>query len=258
MAKLDPFVIQWPPKWMADNEIRPVIEYLNIFLHDIFLRTGGGDDLIDGSDQSVTSVFGLVSRLNSLTSEAEKKLEDIEQLTVSLNSGFSRLDELNKRLDDLEQSSSDTGNLSGKVNSKVSGQDSSTDNAIVRFNGKSGKIIQDSEITIDDDGNLTLPNGSWTDLGININSSDTYKIDGTVVLNATTLGNTVLSSSLTSVGFLENLDCDTAIKVNGTQVVGARTVNIPNPTAGVTIDANARTAIDQIIASLELHGLSAP
>ena len=47
MAKLDPYVAQWPVKWMQDNEIRPSIEYLNRFLHDIFIRTGGDDDAIE-------------------------------------------------------------------------------------------------------------------------------------------------------------------------------------------------------------------
>jgi len=39
----------------------------------------------------------------------------------------------------------------------VIGPGSSTDNAIVRFDGTTGKIVQDSGITIDDSDNLTMP-----------------------------------------------------------------------------------------------------
>ncbi len=53
MASVDPFVIQWPRQWMEDDEIRPVIEYLNRFLHDLFIRTGGGDDSVSDSDSDI-------------------------------------------------------------------------------------------------------------------------------------------------------------------------------------------------------------
>ncbi len=46
MANVDPFVIQWPEKWVNDQEIGPVIHYLNRFLHDLWIRTGGGNDLL--------------------------------------------------------------------------------------------------------------------------------------------------------------------------------------------------------------------
>ena len=47
MSNLDPFVVEWPAKWVQDPEIGPVLVYLNRFLHDLFLRTGGGEDLIE-------------------------------------------------------------------------------------------------------------------------------------------------------------------------------------------------------------------
>lgn len=58
MAKVDPFVIQWPTKWMQDDEIRPVIEYLNRYLHDMFIRSGGGEDLIDDNQEQVITALG--------------------------------------------------------------------------------------------------------------------------------------------------------------------------------------------------------
>ncbi len=42
MANADPFVVQWPSKWLEDPEIGPVITYLNRYLHDLFIITTGG------------------------------------------------------------------------------------------------------------------------------------------------------------------------------------------------------------------------
>jgi hypothetical protein len=47
---------------------------------------------------------------------------------------------------------------------------------------------------------------------------------------------------------------DTVV-IGGQQVVGARTAAIPTPTGGTTIDVQSRTAIGQILAALQTHGL---
>lgn len=49
----------------------------------------------------------------------------------------------------------------------VTGAASSTDNALVRFNGTGGKTIQDGAWTLDDDGHLTIGDGD------NINTNAT-------------------------------------------------------------------------------------
>jgi len=46
VSNLDPFVVEWPTKWVQDPEIGPVVTYLNRFVNDLFLRSGGGDDAI--------------------------------------------------------------------------------------------------------------------------------------------------------------------------------------------------------------------
>ena len=63
MAKVDPFVIRWPKQWVTDPDIAPVIKYLNRFLHDLWIRTGGGDDLIESGVQSTR---GTTARLIDL------------------------------------------------------------------------------------------------------------------------------------------------------------------------------------------------
>jgi hypothetical protein len=55
LADVDPFIIQWPPQWLEDPEIRPVIDYLNRFLHDLWIRTGGGIDVVDPVPPPLTS-----------------------------------------------------------------------------------------------------------------------------------------------------------------------------------------------------------
>ena len=45
------------------------------------------------------------------------------------------------------------------------------------------------------------------------------------------------------------------LSINGAQVVGARQPDIPSPSGGTTIDAEARAAIDLLIVTLKTHGL---
>lgn len=63
---------------MSDNEIRPVIEYLNRFLHDLFIRTGGGDDLIE-SASDLTSADEVTPRLLATIKALENRVRDLEE-----------------------------------------------------------------------------------------------------------------------------------------------------------------------------------
>lgn len=46
-----------------------------------------------------------------------------------------------------------------------------------------------------------------------------------------------------------------ALLIDGSQVVGPRQPDVPSPSGGTTIDAEARTAIDLLIVTLKTHGL---
>lgn len=46
-----------------------------------------------------------------------------------------------------------------------------------------------------------------------------------------------------------------AIRIGGAQVVGPRLPDVPSPSGGTTIDAEARSAIGALIATLKSHGL---
>lgn len=80
------------------------------------------------------------------------------------------------------------GSCSGS--SGVTGPSSATSGDIASFNGTSGGVIQDSGVNITSGGTISIPTGQ------------AYQINGTSVLNATTLGTGVTASSLTSVGAL--------------------------------------------------------
>lgn len=46
-----------------------------------------------------------------------------------------------------------------------------------------------------------------------------------------------------------------AVEIDGQQVLGPRLADVPSPSGGTIIDAEARTAIDTLIATLKSHGL---
>lgn len=52
LPSLDPFVIQWPQSWVDDPEISPVVEYLGMFLHNLFIITtnGTGESIIEDAN----------------------------------------------------------------------------------------------------------------------------------------------------------------------------------------------------------------
>jgi hypothetical protein len=74
-----------------------------------------------------------------------------------------------------------------------------------------------------DDTNTALK----SNVNLNVTSGNTYKINGTNVLSATTLGSGVVNSSLTSVGNLTSLTVSGNINANG-NIVGDTATNISN------------------------------
>lgn len=92
--------------------------------------------------------------------------------------------------------------VSGLGSGDITGPSSSVDNALTRFDGTTGKVIQGSLATLSDLGTLNLPSGQE------------YQINGASVLSASALGTSVTSSSLTSVGVL------TGLVVSGTAQLG--------------------------------------
>ena len=89
MANVDPFVIRWPKKWESDPELRDVLRYLNRFLHDLWIRTGGGPDLIEGSIEGIEDlqdqINAIIVRLDAneaAIADLQARVIDLEGLTV--------------------------------------------------------------------------------------------------------------------------------------------------------------------------------
>jgi hypothetical protein len=89
--------------------------------------------------------------------------------------------------------------LTSVVGDKVKGPATATDNAIVRFDGTTGKLIQDSVITIADDGDIVVSNTGG------LTASDVFILrnNGTTITNITGLGGqswNLYNTSATNVG----------------------------------------------------------
>ena len=104
---------------------------------------------------------------------------------------------------------------------------------------------------------IIAPSGEWVATGIDLDTGDDYKINGVSVLNSNTLGAGVVSSSLTSVGTLTNVNTSGVYSVDGTQVVSNQGAAVADASGGATIDAEARAAINALLARCRAHGLIA-
>jgi hypothetical protein len=136
-----------------------------------------------------------------------------------------------------------TNVVTGAFNGDVVGPASATDNAIVRYDGTTGKLIQNSVVTIaDTTGNMA---GVGT-LGVGaITTSGALTYGGVTLNNAVTgTGNMVLSNSPTLVtpalgtpasGVVTNLTGTASININGT--VGATT---PSTVVATQVDITAQ------------------
>jgi hypothetical protein len=72
LAKVDPFVAPIPRKFLNDPELRPFFEYLNRFLHDLVIRTGGGTDAIEANEEPViATAFAQLKVLNERLGSGE-------------------------------------------------------------------------------------------------------------------------------------------------------------------------------------------
>lgn len=98
------------------------------------------------------------------------------------------------------QAQSTITNLTTDLAAKADGAASSTDNAIARYDGTTGKVLQNSSVTIDDSGNIsTTGNVDGRDISADGTKLDTIETnaDVTDTANVTAAG-AVMDSELTS------------------------------------------------------------
>lgn len=140
-----------------------------------YLEEMTGDvNLVVDDAQNVFALEGAIKRVNSLLTTIQKRTDDLEQQGVSLSPLTNKITKLFNRIDDIEQALTPINSLlnqltklTGRINDVeqlnsaptklFTGANSSTDNAIARFDGASGKTVQNSGILISDDDELVLP-----------------------------------------------------------------------------------------------------
>ena len=81
------------------------------------------------------------------------------------------------------------------------------------------------------------------------------KDDGSILIEALDGKNITITTPLTD--FSQDINLAGVMKVANIQVVGSQQAAIANPAGGLTIDAEARTAIGSILTALKTHGLIA-
>lgn len=63
MAKVDPYISRIPRSFLEDPDTRSWAIYLNRFLHDMWIRTGGGEDLVGESSEATTALDDGISTM---------------------------------------------------------------------------------------------------------------------------------------------------------------------------------------------------
>ena len=112
MSKVDPFVYPIPKELTKDKETRDFFEYLVRWAHDIWVRTGGGSDTIEDTEDSINhSINGQVASLRiaveemqiivASKSETASLRQAIDDLML-LSNNKAELTALRQRISDLE------------------------------------------------------------------------------------------------------------------------------------------------------------
>lgn len=119
--KVAPFIIRWPRKWVDDNDVRPVIEYLNEFLHDLWVRSGGPVDQVADTEAALVTGNGenrgyrrfedMITDLEGRVTEAKRNTKSCEQICHELGEKIEaksrKINELEARINGLDFSISD-------------------------------------------------------------------------------------------------------------------------------------------------------
>lgn len=129
----------------------------------------------------------------------------------------------------------------------VQGAASATNNAIARYDATTGKLLQDSEVTIDDNGNMTVGDGSQTSVTISFNNSGSafgagisMDTSNNLALSSTATGVVKLPADATTSDPYLSVEKYTGFSVEGVRIYGdliqTDTVDEFTAAAGVTID----------------------
>jgi hypothetical protein len=123
------------------------------------------------------------TKFNPFTSNFDIVLDKASEI-INVPSGNLAATTVQAALNELQ---GDINTINTDIADDVEGPASSTDNAIARFDGSTGKLLQNSAVTIDDSGNVTIsPSGSGTALDITHSSNG-----NSININQTGSGNAI-------------------------------------------------------------------
>ena len=160
--KLDLPDLPTSPIFIGDERVM-TIEWQEFF-RNLFDRVGGiTGPTLNESDLSIVSEL-----YNTTTKDHNKRIDELEKLIKILLTSKS----YDKEISELEKNI----NALPSLPEITKLPNSSTDNAIVRWDGISGNALQNSEITIDDSDNITVPS---------LTASQLVKTDAGKVLTST-------------------------------------------------------------------------
>lgn len=129
------------------------------------------DDIDDTSTTNKFTTAGDISKLAGIESGADvtdatnvgaagafmKSVDDTDDITVGATNKFATAAEKTKLGHITVTQAVDLDTMESDIASKVTGAASSTDNAAARFDSTTGKIVQNSNVLINDEGSVTLP-----------------------------------------------------------------------------------------------------
>ena len=205
------------------------------------LETSGATKFYVLYDGTYYQMLGAQTNSDSNTTYAVMSLAELQAGTVTTGRSISA-----KTLTDWVDSRTftpsshthaiaDIVSLQSTLDSKVDGPSTSTDNAVARFDTTTGKLIQNSLVTIDDAGSMTLPNAGsykWAS-GAMIN----YQSTGLNVINGGTAVGMKMGSLVVSNSYSNNAPTNGLYVTGQSQLEGG--LKLPVATANKILGSDA-------------------
>lgn len=193
----------------------------------------GDEYYIDSSSVLSATTLGAGVVTSSLTSVGVLNSGSITSGFGTINNGTSNITTGGKLLLDVDGAANDSGSLTMGAGSDSSIYFNGTDLIILTDGaGASGIILDSEDNTVEIKGSGILQ-ATFNDQGLNLEPGDSYSINSTSLLSETTLGSSVVNSSLTSVGTLGSLD------VSGNLVVSTSQLYVNSSSNKVGIGTNS-------------------
>lgn len=173
-------------------------------------NTTGKVDLNNADAVSGSTVANIQRELNGLSAFTGRVLEGAKDAVPAwADNGIGTANDTTKDRADA---------LTTEVQNKATGPGSATDNAVARYNATTGKLIQDSGVTIDDSNNVVIPGTLTVTSGI-IGVSSITKVTKTHTdFQTAGLTNTIQLFSLPTKGMIEKIIIKHSTAFAGTSI----------------------------------------